>query len=91
VNRLYSKKVLVVQDLLIEKFRNEFNVLLNASKEDLMKVVDQKIADAILKVRDGKIRYIPGFDGEYGKPIFDDKVEIKKSVVDQKTLSEFKR
>ena len=89
VNQLYSKKVIEEQDKLINKFGNEFNVLLNVSREDLMKVTNEKIADVIMKIREGKIKFVAGYDGVYGKPIFNDSVP-KKYYIGQKTLSEFK-
>jgi len=52
---------------LIEKFDNEFNVLLNAKREDLEKVTLPEIAEGIIRVREGKVFIEPGFDGVYGK------------------------
>jgi uncharacterized protein (TIGR00375 family) len=87
---LYSKKVLQEHDKLIEKFGNELNVLLNVSKEELLKVTNEKIADSIIKVREGKVKYIAGYDGVYGKPIFDEKFENKKEkFLVQKDLTNF--
>jgi len=90
---LASKKTWKVYYDLINKFGNEFNVLLDAKKEELIKVADEKIAEAIIKNREGKITIQPGFDGEYGKPLFSDsdKVEIKteKPKFEQKGLSDF--
>jgi len=76
-NALYSKKVLVENDKLIEKFGNELNVLLNVSREELLKVTNDKLTDAIIRAREGRIKYIAGYDGEYGKAVFDDQ-EYKK-------------
>ncbi|MCW1296770.1 MAG: endonuclease Q family protein [Candidatus Parvarchaeota archaeon] len=70
VNQLYSKKVIEEQDKLIKHFKNEFNVLLNVDKEELMKVTDEVIVDAIMKVRNNEVKVIPGYDGVYGKPVF---------------------
>ena len=78
VNQLYSRKVLQEHDKLIEKFGNELNVLLNAKKDELIKVTNEKIANAIIKVREGKISFIPGYDGVYGKPIFDENFKPEK-------------
>lgn len=89
VDKLYSKKVLEEQDKLIMKFGNEFNVLLNASKEDLTKVVDERIADSIMKVRENKVNYIAGYDGVYGRPLFNN-VKVPKRSLGQKSLSDFK-
>jgi uncharacterized protein (TIGR00375 family) len=96
VNQLYSKKVLQEYDKLIAKFGNEFNVLLNVPKEELLKVTNEKIADAIVRVREGRINYIAGYDGVYGKPIFDEKefekLKKQKPVLQiQKSLKDFKR
>lgn len=86
---LYSKKVWEEHNKLIEKFGNELNVLLNVPKEELLKVTNEKIADAIIKVREGKVKYQAGYDGRYGLPIFDEKFEPKKEFSPQKTLTEF--
>ena len=65
----FTKKVSLIANKLIEKFGNEFNVLLNADFDELKKIVDEKIARAIMKVRNSQIKYLPGYDGVYGKPI----------------------
>ncbi|MDI6806832.1 MAG: endonuclease Q family protein, partial [Candidatus Aenigmarchaeota archaeon] len=75
---LYSRKVWQEHDKLVEKFGNELNVLLNVSKEELLKVTNEKIADAIIRVREGRVNYISGYDGIYGKVVFDEKFELKK-------------
>jgi len=93
---LYSKKVLIEHDKLIGKFGNELNVLLDVEKEELLKVTDEKIADAIIKVREGKIKYIAGYDGVYGKPVFSEEeyknIKRKQEIrlLEQKSLKDFK-
>jgi PHP family Zn ribbon phosphoesterase len=94
-NQLYSQKVIVEQDRLIENFGNEFNVLLNVSKEELLKVTSEKIADAIVKVREGKVKYAAGYDGVYGRPVFSDEEfekiqkQQKAKAREQKNLKDF--
>jgi PHP family Zn ribbon phosphoesterase len=60
---------------LISAFGSEFNVLFRTKKEDLVRVVSNDIANAIIKNRNGEIEIIPGYDGEYGVPVLSKKVE----------------
>jgi uncharacterized protein (TIGR00375 family) len=53
--------------LLVEKFGDEYKVLIDAPLEALVKVVDAPIAEAIVKVRNGKVKVTPGYDGVYGQ------------------------
>jgi uncharacterized protein (TIGR00375 family) len=70
---------------LIEKFENEFNVLMNASRSDLEAVTLPEIAEGIIRAREGKVFIEPGYDGVYGKiKIF--QKEEQKSVSKQGTL-----
>jgi PHP family Zn ribbon phosphoesterase len=77
VNQLYSQKVIQEQNKLIREFGNELNILLNVPREELTKVTNKKIADAIIKVREGRVKYIPGYDGVYGN-------SMKKSLKNSK-------
>jgi uncharacterized protein (TIGR00375 family) len=89
---LYSRKVLDEHDKLVQKFGSELNVLLNATKEELLKVTNEKIANAIIEVREGKVKFIAGYDGVYGRPIFSEE-ELKKQKIkiqEQKSLIDFK-
>ncbi len=91
VDQLYSKKIWDVYNKLIKEFRSEFRILLKAPESDLKKMVNERVADAIIKVRDGKIKIQPGFDGVYGKAVFGDKTEVKlnESVKKQKSIADF--
>jgi ATP-dependent DNA helicase UvrD/PcrA len=62
-----SKKVQTAYEDIVSRGGNEFNVLLNLSKEELIKIAGKKIVDAILRVRQGKVKLTPGYDGECGK------------------------
>ncbi|OGZ19121.1 MAG: DNA helicase UvrD [Candidatus Nealsonbacteria bacterium RBG_13_38_11] len=70
---------------LIEKFGSEFNILLEASLERLQTVVIPEIAEAIIRVREGKVTKEPGYDGVFGKISIFGKGEEKK-LSKQKTL-----
>ena len=64
---------------IIAKFGTEFEVLGKVPKEELLKGMDSRIAEAIMRVREGKVHIAPGYDGEYGKiSIFGDDDKPKK-------------
>nr|AIF18664.1 DNA/RNA helicase [uncultured marine group II/III euryarchaeote KM3_83_G03] len=87
---LSTKSVWDIYWPLITKFGNEYKILLEAPLEELDKVVDRKIANAIILNREGKISVTPGYDGIYGVPNLNKhneaKIEVKKK---QKDLAEF--
>ncbi len=65
VNREYER--------LISEAGNEFKILLDLSRGDLSVFVPPKILEGIIRVREGRVKIIPGYDGLYGKiKIFDD-------------------
>jgi len=66
-----TKKVWQEYNSLIEKFKHEFNILLNVSESDLKKVITEKLVQDILKNREGKIKVQPGYDGEYGQLVLE--------------------
>ncbi len=69
-----SKKVEAEYQKLIKAGKNEFNVLLNLNAQEIAKISSPEIAEAMNKMRNGEIKLIPGFDGEYGKiEIFSEK------------------
>ena len=70
---------------LIEKFENEFNILIDISRQDLEAATLPEIAEGIIRVREGKVFITPGYDGVYGKiRIFSEGEQ--KTVSRQKTL-----
>lgn len=73
-NKLENKSVWNNYNKLIEEFDNEFNILFNVSKEELLnKKIDDNLIELILKNRQGKIKVKPGYDGEYGKAMLGEK------------------
>ncbi len=71
---LQSKKNWEIYDSLIKEFGNEFNVLLNVSKEKLLRInLNDKLVEMILKNREGKIKVKPGYDGVYGEALLEEK------------------
>ncbi|MFA5118726.1 MAG: endonuclease Q family protein [Candidatus Omnitrophota bacterium] len=51
---------------LVAKFGTEFDILLRASGEDLQRGLPKRIAEGVLRVREGKVNIKAGYDGEYG-------------------------
>jgi uncharacterized protein (TIGR00375 family) len=77
---IMSKKVWGVYNNLIKIFKDEFNILLDVSKEEMIKEdIDIKLINFILKNREGKIKVKPGYDGVYG-------VAQIENIEEQKTL-----
>ncbi len=72
---------------ILSKFGSEFEILLKAPKHDLVKGMSPRIADGVLRVREGKVNIKAGYDGEYGViSIFGDDDKPKET---EKQLSLF--
>ena len=69
---LMSKKTWEIYNLLIDRFGNEFNVLLDVEEKELAKVANEKVVNIIMKNRNGTLKITPGYDGVYGKIIIED-------------------
>ncbi len=82
---LFSKKVFSAYNSLIQNFGNEFNILLDVEKKELEKI-DEKLAELIIKNREGKVEIVPGYDGVYGKPVIKNESMVQK----QKSIDEFR-
>ena len=80
--RLYSGQVWELYMKLVNRFGNELNVLLGASLEELEAVVPSRVAEAIVRVREGRVIVRPGYDGVYGRLILDE--EERAEPVDRK-------
>lgn len=61
-----SKKVQAVYLTLVQKFGGEFNVLLETPVKDIAAVGGEAVADAIQRVRHGKVHIDAGYDGIFG-------------------------
>jgi uncharacterized protein (TIGR00375 family) len=74
---------------LIRYFGNEFSVF-EAPPEQIRLATSMPIADAIIRVKEGRIRWVPGYDGVFGELILDDTAPSKGTVdKKQKSLSDF--
>ncbi|MEM3374050.1 MAG: endonuclease Q family protein [Candidatus Woesearchaeota archaeon] len=55
---------------LVGKLGSEFDILRKTPIEEIERYVDKKLAEFILKNRNQEIKVIPGYDGNYGIPVF---------------------
>lgn len=87
----YAAKVWQIYNPLVEKFGNEYSVLIDRSKDELCSVVDEHVAEAIVRVRRGDIKVVPGYDGVYGQLMLNEQVQIKNlpKRVQQLNLTDF--
>jgi len=87
------RKVWEIYNTLTTKFGDEYTVLINAPREEMSKLVNSKIADAITRVREEKVKVIPGYDGVYGQlTIFEREREEKPIKIErsgQRAMTDF--
>ncbi|MEM2917112.1 MAG: endonuclease Q family protein [Candidatus Bathyarchaeia archaeon] len=88
-----QQRVWEIYTPLINRFGDEYTVLIDAKKEKMQEIVDPKIAEAIVRVREEKVKVIPGYDGVYGQLVLfeeenkrDIHLETRKK---QKTMMDF--
>jgi uncharacterized protein (TIGR00375 family) len=92
VDSLSAQKVWDVYNPLIERFGDEYSVLIDRSKNELSSVAGEQVAEAIIRVREGKAKVIPGYDGVYGRLIISGRPEQEKTLprrVQQLNLTDF--
>ncbi len=92
VNSPSTQQIWSIYNVLVEKFGDEYSVLLDISKEMLSTVVDARIAEAIIRVREEQVKVVPGYDGVYGQLVIFDKQDaenISPQRVQQMNLTDF--
>ncbi|MBN1504440.1 MAG: DNA helicase UvrD [Candidatus Eisenbacteria bacterium] len=52
---------------IVKTFGSEFNVLLDRPLEELSRHVPCSVAEGVKRMRDGKVKIVPGHDGVFGK------------------------
>jgi uncharacterized protein (TIGR00375 family) len=80
-----SKKVLQAGDRLIRALGPELEILCRVPREDLDRCGITLLAEAIERMRDGRVTFDPGYDGEFGQVrLFDP--EERRALQGQPTL-----
>jgi uncharacterized protein (TIGR00375 family) len=82
-----TQKVWNIYNPLIKRFGDEYTVLIDASLEEMCQIVDNRIAQAVIKVREGRAKVIPGYDGVYGQLRLEERKE--KGRLKQKNIADF--
>lgn len=83
-----TKTVLDEYDKLINSFGSELSVLIKTPLGELEKITNNRVVEAILKVRNGEIVIEPGFDGVFGTvKIWQDDKGVVKEEDDQSQLT----
>ena len=87
------QKVWDVYNTLVARFGDEYSVLIGASLDEMSKIVEPRIAEAIVRVREEKIKVSPGYDGVYGQLVLfeeqQEKTPEKLEKIKQRSLSDF--
>jgi uncharacterized protein (TIGR00375 family) len=87
-----TQHVWSIYNSLVARFGDEYSVLIDAPKEALIAAVNEKIADAIIRVREGKVKVIPGYDGVYGQLVINEGQTVQRADaqrVQQLNLTDF--
>jgi len=83
-----TQKVWRIYNALISRFGDEYTVLIDASTQEMSKIIDPRISEAITRVREGKVRVVPGYDGVYGQlNLFEEEKPLEK--VNQRNITDF--
>ena len=86
-----ARGVWSVYNKLVKEFGDEYTVLVEAPQEEMAEIVDPRMAEAIVRVREEKAEVVPGYDGVYGRLlIFDEEMEKRHmEKVNQINITDF--
>lgn len=86
------QRVWEIYNALVARFGDEYAVLIDASEEEMSKIVEPRIAEVVVRVREEKVKVIPGYDGVYGQlVIFEEQEKASKKIekIKQQSLADF--
>jgi len=86
------QRVWEIYNTLVKRFGDEYAVLIDAPKEEMSKIVEPRVAEAVVRVREEKVKVTPGYDGIYGQlVIFGEQETAPKKIekVRQQSLADF--
>jgi len=87
-----TQKVWSDYNSLVARFGDEYTVLIDATREEMSRIVNPKVAEAIVRVREGKVRVIPGYDGVYGQLMIYEEEEKERVMPErpkQRSIADF--
>lgn len=79
--RPVAKQVQHMYEHMVANGGNEFSLLLDTSEKDLQALSDERIAHAIVCMREGKISWRAGYDGVFGEPQFQNSIRTQEKVL----------
>ncbi len=78
------QKVWNVYNSLVSKFGDEYEILTEAPVKEMAEIVDPRIAEAVIRVREERVKVIPGYDGVYGQIAIFEEPEKEEKREEQK-------
>jgi len=82
------QKVWSTYNTLVSKFGDEYTVLMDVPFEEMSNFVEPEIADAIIRVKEGRVKVIPGYDGVYGQLILSEDQTKKQETAKEQRIGQ---